>query len=32
MTMEFMQLNRVTAWVIAVALVLALGLAWLRSV
>ena len=30
--MEFKQLNRVTAWVIATALVLALGLAWLRSV
>jgi hypothetical protein len=30
--MEFKQLNLVTAWVIAMALVLALGLAWLRSV
>ncbi len=30
--MEFKQLNLVTAWVIAISLVLALGLAWLRSV
>ena len=30
--MEFKNLNLVTAWVIAIALVLALGLAWLRSV
>ena len=29
--MEFKQLNLMTAWVIAMALVLALGLAWLRS-
>ncbi len=29
--MEFKQLNLVAAWVIAMALVLALGLAWLRS-
>ena len=30
--MEFRQLNLVTVWVIAISLVLALGLAWLRSV
>jgi preprotein translocase subunit SecG len=30
--MEFKSLNRLTAWVIGLALVLALGLAWLRSV
>ena len=30
--MEFKQLNLVTAWVIGISLVLALGLAWLRSV
>ena len=30
--MEFKQLNRLTAWVIGISLVLALGLAWLRSV
>ncbi len=30
--MEFKQLNLVTAWVIGMALVMALGLAWLRSV
>jgi hypothetical protein len=30
--MEFRQLNLVVAWVIAILLVLALGLAWLRSV
>ena len=30
--MEFKQLRLVTAWVIGMALVLALGLAWLRSV
>jgi hypothetical protein len=30
--MEFKNLNRLTAGVIALALVLALGLAWLRSV
>jgi hypothetical protein len=29
--MEFRQMNLVTAWVIAISLVLALGLAWLRS-
>ncbi len=30
--MEFKQLQLVTAWVIGISLVLALGLAWLRSV
>lgn len=30
--MEFKNLNLVTAWVIGISLVLALGLAWLRSV
>jgi hypothetical protein len=30
--MEFKQLNLVTAWVIAISLVVALGLAWLRSI
>jgi hypothetical protein len=29
--MEFKHLNLLTAWVIATALILALGLAWLRA-
>ena len=31
MAMEFKNLNLLTAWVIGLSLVLALGLAWLRS-